>query len=153
MKRLNYREVTKENFFELILLSKTLPDEQQQCVAPNVLSIGEGSLYKNAYYRGIYLEEKPIGFFMLYIPNGLYEEDSFTDFYLWRFMISYEFQKQHFGRETLDHIVNIGRELGFNKLVTSCHMGEVSPYQFYLKYGFNDTHTKDGDEEVLTLNL
>ena len=54
MSRLNYREITKENLFEIIELSNTLPDAQKRCVAPNVVSIAQGSVHSYAYYRGIF---------------------------------------------------------------------------------------------------
>jgi hypothetical protein len=31
--------------------------------------------------------------------------------------------------------------------MTSCAMGEVSPYKFYMKYGFTDTGITDDDGE------
>ena len=90
---------------------------------------------------------------MLSIPDLEKPDSEFNDFYLWRFMIAYDYQHQHYGKETLDHIVSIGKAKGFKKLVTSCHMGDVSPYQFYIKYGFVDTNTVDDGEEVLVLDI
>lgn len=154
MTKLNYQEITSKNFYNIVQLSKTLPEAQQKCVAPNAFSIAEGSVYSYAYYRGIYLEDKPVGFFMLSVPN---EETKSTgknnDFYLWRFMITYEEQHKHYGSEVLDHIVALGKELGHTELLTSCHMGEVSPYKFYLKYGFIDTGKVDDGEQVLSLKI
>lgn len=152
MGKLNYRKITEGNFHQIISLSDTLTKEQQACVAPNVYSIAQGSLKETAYYRGIFVEDTAIGFFMLDIPNEK-SIDEEKDFYLWRFMIAYDQQHKHYGTEALDHIVSIGKEHGFKQLVTSCHLGEVSPYQFYINYGFIDTHKMDGDEEVLILNF
>lgn len=154
MTRLNYREITKDNLFEIIELSNTLPEAQKRCVAPNVVSIAQGSVHSYAYYRGIYEGDKPVGFFMLSIPN---EETKRTqtdnEFFLWRFMIRYDEQHKHFGTEALDHIVEIGRKLGHKELYTSCHIGEVSPYDFYIKYGFVDTGKVESNEQVLVLQL
>jgi len=149
MSELNFREVSKENFYDIIKLSKTLTTEQQKCVAHNAFSIGEGSVNPNAYYRGIFLNDKPVGFFMLFIPNEESIKEGEKDFYLWRFMIAGDHQGKHFGVETLNHIVEMGKDLGFGELITSCHMGEVSPYDFYLKYGFIDTGKVDEGEQVL----
>lgn len=154
MKRLNYREITKDNLKEIVKLSDTLPEAQAKCVAPNVYSIAEGSVHSYAYYRGIYHGDKPVGFFMLSIPN---EETAKTkdenDYYLWRFMIAHEEQHNHYGTEALDHIVELGKSLGHKELYTSCVMGEVSPYDFYLKYGFIDTKEVDHGEQVLLLKF
>lgn len=154
MGKLNYREVTKKNIFEIMELSDTLSEAQKRCVAPNVVSIAQGSVHSYAYYRGIYLDDIPVGFFMLSIPN---EETKSTgeddEFFLWRFMISKEHQHKHYGVEALDHMVEIGKELGHKTLGTSCQMGEVSPYDFYLKYGFVDTGKVEHGEQVLILNI
>lgn len=153
MLKLSYPEITKNNFYEIAKLSGTLTEEQQKCVAPNASSIGEGSVNSNAYYRGIYLDQTPVGFFMLFIPDENKDKDSNQKFYLWRFMIGYEHQKNHYGIESLNHIVKLGKERGFDKLFTSCHMGEVSPYDFYLKYGFIDTGEVDEGEQVLAYDI
>ena len=155
MKRLNYREIKKDNIWDVTKLSKTLKPGQEKCVAPNVYSIAEASVNPTAYFRGIYLEDTPIGFFMLAIPNeeSIKDPEGVNDFYLWRFMIAGEHQHKHYGSEVLDHIIEVGKELGFKKLMTSCHMGKISPYQFYLKYGFIDTGKMDDGEQVLQLDF
>lgn len=154
MKKLNYQEITKHNLVEIIKLSNTLPEEQAKCVAPNVASIAQGSVNSHAYYRGIYKGEEAVGFFMLAIPNEETKKaNEDNDFYLWRFMIKYEEQNKHYGTEVLDHIVSLGRELGHKELITSCHMGKVSPYKFYINYGFIDTGEVDGGEQVLLLKI
>jgi diamine N-acetyltransferase len=154
MKHLEYRKITKENFYDIVALSKTLPPKQQECVANNAYSIAEGSVHSNAYYRGIYKGETPVGFFMISIPNEESRRDlEGSHFFLWRFMIAYEHQNKHYGTEVLDHIVDMGRSLGFKELLTSCHIGDVSPYDFYINYGFIDTGKVEYGEQVLRLEL
>lgn len=149
---LTYKEITNDNLIEIIKLSDTLTEGQKKCVAPNVFSIAEGSVNEHAYYRGIYLEDTPIGFFMVSIPTGdMIKKGDETDFFLWRFMIAYDYQHKHYGSKVLDYIVELGKELGFKKMLTSCHMGDVSPYDFYIKYGFIDTKRVEHDEQVLEL--
>jgi len=84
MNRLNYREITKDNIWKITELSKTLKPGQEKCVAPNIYSIAQGSVNPTAYYRGIYLEDTPIGFFMLAIPNeeSIKDPKEDYDFYL-----------------------------------------------------------------------
>lgn len=155
MEKLNYREITKKNIWHITGLSKTLKPGQEKCVAPNVYSIAQGSVNPNAYYRGIYLNDTPVGFFMLYIPDeaSINDPDEEDDFYLWRFMIGGEYQHKHYGSKVLDHIVEMGKNLNQKELVTSCHMGEISPYDFYIKYGFVDTGRVDDGEQVLSLDI
>ena len=154
MRKLNYREITKENIWDITKLSKTLKPGQEKCVAPNVYSIAQGSVHSYAYYRGIFLEDTPVGFFMLSIPNretAASGEDN--EFFLWRFMIGGDHQHNHYGTEVLDHIVEYGKNLGHTTLGTSCQMGDISPYDFYIKYGFVDTGKVDDGEQVLELEL
>lgn len=155
MKKLNYREISKDNIWNITKLSKTLKPGQEKCVAENVYSIAQGSVNPNAYYRGIYHKDTPIGFFMLFIPDeaSIKDPDEEDDFYLWRFMIAGDYQNKHYGSEVLNHIVNMGKELGYKELITSCQMGEVSPYKFYLKYGFIDTGKVDDGEQVLSFKI
>jgi diamine N-acetyltransferase len=150
---LKFKEIDQDNFYEIVKLSKTLTPGQQQCVANNAYSIAEGSVHSYAYYRGIYADDKPVGFFMLLVPNDDTKGTDYDAFHLWRFMIAHDEQKKHYGVRTLDHIVKLAKDMGHEEIHTSCHMGEVSPYEFYLKYGFVDTGKVDDGEQVLLLKI
>lgn len=69
MIKLEFREIDEKNFYEIVKLSDTLSKEQKDCVASNSYSIAEGAVHSYAYYRGIYADDKPVGFFMLLVPN------------------------------------------------------------------------------------
>ncbi len=76
------------------------------------------------------------------------------NFDLWRFMIAKDYQNKHYGSKVLDHIISLGKEEGHTLLMTSCAMGKVSPYKFYMKYGFTDTGITDDDgEQSLSLEI
>lgn len=68
-------------------------------------------------------------------------------------MIAGDEQNKHYGKRTLDHVVELAKSLGHQAVHTSCHMAEVSPYDFYLKYGFRDAGEIDEGEQVLILDL
>ncbi|MBN2796764.1 MAG: GNAT family N-acetyltransferase [Clostridia bacterium] len=153
MIKLDFREIDKNNFYDIVKLSETLTPEQKDCVASNAYSIAEGSVHSYAYYRGIYADDKPVGFFMLLIPNEETKGTEWDKFCLWRFMIAYDEQNKHYGIRTLDHIVELAKKLGHKAIETSCHMGDVSPYKFYLKYGFIDTKVFSDGEQVLLLKI
>ncbi len=93
--KLEYREIDKKNFYDVIKLSKTLTEEQQKCVAHNAFSIAEGSVHSNAYYRGIFLEDVALGFFMIFIPDEESIKEGEKDLFLWRFMIGGKHQGNH----------------------------------------------------------
>lgn len=153
MSKLDFRKIDEDNFYEIIKLSDTLSPEQKNCVASNVYSIAEGSVHSYAYYRGIYADDKAVGFFMLLVPNEDTKGTEWDNFSLWRFMIAFEEQNKHYGKKTLDHIVELAKEMGHHSIRTTCHMAEVSPYKFYLKYGFVDTGEVDDGEQVLLLEI
>ncbi len=149
-------EMNMKNLGKVCRLSNTLSPEQQKCVASNVYSVAQAHFAPdNAWFRAIYLDEEPIGFVMVdmkpeeeELPGG--ERPSVM---LWRFMIGGNYQGKGYGKKALDLITDKFRQEGNKTFFTSCVMGEVSPYQFYLNYGFEDTGEKDDDEEILRLVL
>lgn len=151
--QVEFRKITKNNYEEIINLSYTLTPSQRKSVADNSFSIAEGSVHENAYYRGVYLNEKPIGFFMLFIPNGTETEEEDKDFFLWRLMIARDYQYKGYGRQILDRVCIIGLGLGFKELLTSCETHAEGPLQFYKKYGFIENGKTYGEEVGLTYLL
>jgi diamine N-acetyltransferase len=53
----------------------------------------------------------------------------------------------------MDLLIAKAREEGFKTFYTSCDMAGPMPYQFYIKYGFIDTHVVDDGEEVLKIYI
>lgn len=149
-------EMNMKNLIKVCKLSDTLSPEQQKCVAPNVYSVAQAHFAPdNAWFRAIYLDDTPIGFIMVDVK--LEEEDipkeEIPSVMLWRFMIGGEYQGKGYGKKALDIVTDTFRKEGKKYFYTSCVMGDVSPYDFYLKYGFEDTGEKDEDEEILKMKL
>lgn len=147
------REVTDDNFGQVIKLSDTLTDYQKKCVAPNVVSLAQAYVnYDRAWPRAIYFNEEVVGFVML----ALYDEDipkeDLPAYYLWRFMMAKDHQQKGYGKEVLDLIVKKCKEDHIKTLYTSCEMTGDQPYQFYIKYGFTDTGLNDG-EQILKMYI
>jgi diamine N-acetyltransferase len=152
MRNVVFKEVDDDNFRSILDLHKTLTDNQKKCVASNVYSIAEASVYpKNAYYRGVFVGDKPIGFIMVYIPSegATIEQEKY--FYLWRFMIAREFQHKGYGSKALDIICDMAKKLGFDRIVTSVELIDEGPLPFYERYGFTNTGRMDEGELVLEL--
>lgn len=156
MKEVHLKEITRDDFYEVIRLSETLTAAQRRCVAPNAYSIAEASYYPGrAWFRAIYLDETPIGFVMLELDDPEdREEGELPSVYLWRFMIAKDYQRSGYGKRVLDLIVEKCKDESIHDLVTSVEMGDESPYDFYIKYGFVDTgETIDCGEQVLKMRL
>ncbi|MDX9691267.1 MAG: GNAT family N-acetyltransferase [Acholeplasmataceae bacterium] len=153
MNNIELRLVTNDNFSLITKLSDTLSDYQKRCVAPNVYSLAQAYLNQEiAWPRAIYLDETPIGFIMLDLKPEDIPDDEHS-YYLWRFMISSEYQGKGFGKKVLDLIIQKCMDDQKSYLYTSCEMEGDMPYQFYLTYGFIDTGVMEDGEEVLKFDL
>jgi hypothetical protein len=61
-------------------------DRQRGFVAPNAVSIAEAYFEKQAWFRGIYADDTPVGFAMLSV------DEVEAEYYLWRFMLDHRYQ-------------------------------------------------------------
>jgi len=148
------KEITAESLREVCILSDTLSENQKRCVASNAYSVAEAYFCNSAWFRGIALEDKFVGFVMVdKVPDDIPEEE-YPAVYLWRFMIGRKWQKNGFGKQTLDLLCDKFRNEGYKYLYASCHAtGDENPYEFYIKYGFQDTGVQEEGEEVLKMKL
>jgi diamine N-acetyltransferase len=143
-----------KNLAEVCKLSDTLSPEQQKCVAPNVYSIAQAHFSPDiAWFKAIYLDENPIGFIMVDTEEEEIPEEEKPCIVLWRFMIAKDFQGKGYGKKALDLVADKFRKEEKKYFYTSCVMAEISPYQFYLKYGFEDTGIMEEKEEILKMKL
>lgn len=153
MPKISLKKVNDKNLSEIIALSKTLTKYQQTCVAPNVVSIAQAYVNKKrAWPRAIYLGKKPIGFIMLALWDDDISKEDNPAYYLWRFMIAKDFQHKGYGSQVLDQIKEKCLKEGIKTLYTSCEMTGEQPYQFYIKYGFEDTGVNNG-EQILKMYI
>jgi diamine N-acetyltransferase len=150
---INFREITEENLFDVIKLSDSLDDYQKRCVAPNIVSIAQAYVNKRAWPRAIYHKDELVGFMMLALFDEDIDEKDQPAYYVWRFMIAKEHQNKGYGKAALDLILEKAKNEGQKYVYLSCEMEGAMPYQFYIKYGFVDTNTKDDGEEILKYKL
>ncbi|MFA5471724.1 MAG: GNAT family N-acetyltransferase [Acholeplasmataceae bacterium] len=154
MPKLTLKKVTAKNFDQIVRLSNTLTTEQQKCVAPNIASLAQAYVnQKRAWPRAIYLGNQPIGFIMLALWDDDIPKDDWPAYYLWRFMIAKDYQKQGIGTRILDMIKQKCIKDGIKTFYTSCDMTYDEPYRFYINYGFIDTGITDDDEQVLKMYI
>ena len=154
MSKLCFKEVNEENFDTVIGLTDTLDEVQKQCVAPNVYSIAEATLYPdNVYYRAIYYDNKPVGFFMVFIPDEKSKAKGDKDFFLWRLMLVKAYQHKGLGKKAMDKIVALAKTKGYRKVLLSCDPIEGGPLPFYAAYGFYKNGKMYGDEVGMTYRI
>ena len=141
------REITKETLRSILDLK--VAKHQEHFVASNAVSVAQAYFYREiAWFRGIYADETPVGFVMLY------DDATNQDYFLWRFMIDARFQGKGFGKRALELLIDYVKTRPEAKsLATSCVPGAVSPCKFYEKRGFTYTGEVEDNELVMSLEL
>jgi diamine N-acetyltransferase len=128
--------------------------DQAIYVATNAESIAQAYFHPEAWFRGIYAGDEPVGFVMLEDWSHVPDCDPTAPICLWRFSIDDRFQGRGYGRRALELVVEHVRardRLGY--MLTSCLEGEHSPKPFYLKFGFYETGEISDGETVLRYDL
>ena len=143
---ISLKEITADtcwNFFNL-----EVEESQSQYVAPNAHSIAEASFTDEAWFRGIYAGEEPVGFVMLYLDSKK------PEYFVWRLMIDKKHQHNGYGFQAMQQIIEHVRGLPkAEELLVSYVPGEGSPAKFYYKLGFEETGQVLEGENVLKLAL
>jgi diamine N-acetyltransferase len=130
------REITRETLREILKLS--VESGQEQYVSNNAVSIAQAHFHEDAWFRGIYDGDTPVGFVMISdIPEK-------AEYYLWRFMIDEHHQRKGFGTRALELLIeHVRTRPNATHLYTSYKTGEGSPEGFYLRCGFVPTGDVD----------
>jgi len=140
------REITENTLRPILQLS--VSTEQEEFVAPNSVSIAEGCYADDAWMRGIYADDTPVGFVMC-----SFKPDK-PQYYLWRYMIDHSFQGMGFGFRAMELIIDVVREQpNADAMILSYVKEEGGPRDFYARLGFVDTGEEHGGEWVMRLPL
>jgi diamine N-acetyltransferase len=126
---------------------------QRHFVSTVVDSLREAAEHPDAHalYWAVYANETPVGFVMI-ADEGASPE--YIAHYLWKLLIDERYQRQGYGRATLDRVVEYFRgRPGVDAVLTSAVPGDGSPIEFYERYGFERTGEVSHGEVVLRLPL
>lgn len=110
-KRIKFVEINEDNFYKIIKLK--VNNSQEKFVAPNVNSLAECYLYRNAndvFPYAIQDGETVVGFLLTDIDK---EEGVFM---IWRIMIGDEYQKKGYGKEAFKLIIEKAKAEGFKTI-------------------------------------
>ena len=140
------REITEDTLRPILKLS--VSTDQEAFVAPNSVSISEGCFADDAWFRGIYADETPVGFVMLsFKPEK-------PQYYLWRYMIDRRYQGLGFGFRAMEEVIDVVRnQPNADALILSYVRAEGGPRDFYAGLGFVDTNEEHDGEWVMRLAL
>ena len=137
------KEITKENLESIIDLD--VSEHQKDQVATNSVSIAQGHYSNSAWFRGIFLDNKAIGFVML----DLLQEENLC--FLWRFMIDKKYQGKGYGKIALTQVIDYVKSLKvYEEIKTSYVPVENGAEGFYKSFGFMD---EDSEEIIKDFNL
>ena len=128
------RKITKSNWQEIAALK--LAPSQKDCVFDNSYSIAESFFCDNSIAKGIFLNDKAIGFIMY---ESLEDEGKPDEVEFLRFMISAEHQGQGFGKKAFAIALD---EIRQNKKPNKIHIcftkENAAANSLYSSFGFVD---------------
>ena len=148
MKKIYLKPIDKNNWEEAIRLS--VKKEQQTLIASNLYSIAEVQFLDNFYAKGIYLDEKMIGFTMF----GIDSDDN--NYWIYRLMIDKKFQGKGIGKQAIHLVIDEIRRN--NNANISIIMIGYAPENFtakflYKKVGFIETELSSWGEQLAKYSL
>ncbi|TOD61453.1 GNAT family N-acetyltransferase [Vibrio parahaemolyticus] len=141
------RNIDHGNFYEICQLQ--VAENQLNHVDSNAISLAEANFMDFPWFRGIYAENKPVGFILV---NA---DTSAGKFFLWRFMLDQTQQSKGYGRKAIELLsVELLKEFGVSTLYTSVVDSADGPKGFYLNCGFVPTgNLVEGREIELSATL
>ncbi|MDK7489840.1 GNAT family N-acetyltransferase [Bacillus paranthracis] len=148
MKKIYLKPIDKNNWEEAIRLS--VKKEQQTLIASNLYSIAEVQFLDDFYAKGIYLDEKMIGFTMF----GIDSDDN--NYWIYRLMIDKKFQGKGIGKQAIHLVIDEIRRN--NNANISIIMIGYAPENFtakflYKKVGFIETELSSWGEQLAKYSL
>jgi diamine N-acetyltransferase len=140
------RLITKDTVRDILRLK--VGEAQEQFVADNGMSLAQAHFTREAWYRGIYAGDTPVGFMMLY------DDPVKPEYFLWRLMIDQRYQRMGFARQAMALLVDyVKTRPDATELLVSHVEGEGNPGPFYAGLGFEYTGEKLSGELVMRLPL
>ena len=141
------REIKRETLRPFLRMK--VAESQERMVANNAVSIAQAHFEPKAWFRGIYADETPVGFIMLYDDPGE------PVYFLWRLMVADEFQGMGYGRKAIAQLVEYVKTRPNATELKVSHVPELpgNPGPFYQKLGFEYTGEEDDGELVMRLKL
>lgn len=125
-----------------------LPPEQNRFVAPNVVSLAQAWLYREARPFAIVEDGKPVGFLMLDWNEQEREAG------IWRFMIAPEHQGRGLGRQAMEAALALIRNSGkFDSVNLDYVPGNDKARALYFSLGFRENGEIEDGEIVMILPL
>jgi len=144
---IHLREIFKYNFNEIAELH--VADHQVDQIATNAYSLAEAHYTEDAWIRGIYYDETPVGFVML----SLNHDEHIYKF--WRIMIDQNHQGKGYAKSVITEVIEFIKTLPEAKEIFAQfnEKENADPGSIYRHFGFLENGTLDGFEHIHLLKL
>lgn len=146
------REITEDNFYDVLSLELTEAQKDAKEVASNVRSLAEAWLYRDAgdvFPYAVYNADDLVGFILIDVD----EEE--REYMIWRMMIDKNEQGKGYGKQLLQKVIEIARErddmdtLICNYVASNQAMKYITEGLGFVGNGFDDTY----NEQLMKLDI
>ena len=146
------RDITGDNYFQVLELKISPEQEAAKFVSPVVRSLADAWFYREegiTYPKAIYADEDLVGFIMYELDT---EEQQV---FVWRFLIDQAFQGRGYGRQTIEAVVEMAKEQAqMTKVVADYVDGNEPMKKILLDLGFEETgFNKEINEHIMVYQL
>jgi len=136
-------DITSANYEEVCDLDVT--EAQQEYVACNMWSLVEAHYNSGYTCKAIYLNSKPVGFFM-------WVQETPTKVSIWRFMVDEHHQNKGIGRQALFMAIAEIKTTSKLEQIEICY-NPKNPVakDFYSSFGFEEVGLDEDEEDMLAI--
>lgn len=149
---ITFREITSDNYSQVLNLKITPEQEAAKFVSPVVRSLADAWFYRDegiAYPKAVYEDEDLVGFIMYELDT---EEQQV---FIWRFLIDQRYQGKGYGRQTIETVLAMAKEQAkITKVVADYVDGNEPMKKILLDLGFEETgFNKEINEHIMVYQL
>lgn len=134
---ITFREITSDNYSQVLNLKITPEQEAAKFVSPVVRSLADAWFYREegiTYPKAIYAKDDLVGFIMYDLDT---EEQQV---FIWRFLIDQRYQGKGYGRQTIETVLAMAKEQAkITKVVADYVDGNEPMKKILLGLGFEET--------------
>lgn len=149
--KINLRDINEENWLECIGLTTDKWDQHfvfEEFIPSNTLSLAQSKIEHGWITKGIYDEDKIVGFTMY----GYCYEDNFYE--LCRLMIHHAYQGRGYGKEAIKIIIEEMKKIeGCKEICLSFYPENIKAKNLYEDVGFKNTGEIINGELLYSLKL
>lgn len=149
---ITFREITSDNYSQVLNLKITPAQEAAKFVSPVVRSLADAWFYREegiTYPKAIYADEDLVGFIMYELDT---EEQQV---FIWRFLIDQRYQGKGYGRQTIEAVLAMAKgQAQITKVVADYVDGNEPMKKILLDLGFEETgFNQEINEHIMVYQL